>query len=71
MGKAGRYKGKGGKYLLLPPGYTGDVPEGYLVAQSPTYGDFVFVRGFIYNGDEGATVEHMKKTSEFIHLFLQ
>jgi hypothetical protein len=23
-------KGKGGKYLILPPGYTGEVPEGYL-----------------------------------------
>lgn len=61
MGRAGRDKGKGGKYLLLPPDYTGDVPEGYLVAQSPTYGNFVFVRGFIYNGNTGATVENMKK----------
>jgi hypothetical protein len=61
MGRAGRDGGAGGKYLLLPPGYTGDVPEGYLVAQSPTYGNFVFVRGFIYNGDKGATVEQMKK----------
>jgi hypothetical protein len=24
-------KGKGGKYLFLPPGYTGTVPEGYFV----------------------------------------
>jgi hypothetical protein len=61
MGRAGRDKGAGGKYLLLPPGYTGDVPEGYYVAQSPTYGNFVFIRGFIKNGDYGATVENMKK----------
>jgi hypothetical protein len=26
--------GKGGKYLLLPPGYSGDVPDGYLIVQS-------------------------------------
>ena len=61
MGRAGRDKGKGGKYLLLPPGYTGDVPEGYFVTQSPTYGNFIFLRGFIKNGDLGATVENMKK----------
>jgi len=26
--------GKGGTYLLLPPGYSGDVPDGYLIVQS-------------------------------------
>ena len=61
MGRAGQDKGKGGKYLLLPPGYQGDVPEGYFVTQSPTYGNFVWLRGFIKNGDLGATVENMKK----------
>ncbi|MEJ2270450.1 MAG: DUF1254 domain-containing protein [Desulfobulbaceae bacterium] len=29
IGKAGPDKGKGGKYLFLPPGYKGEVPEGY------------------------------------------
>jgi hypothetical protein len=61
MGRAGRDKGQGGKYLLLPPGYNGDVPEGYFVAQSPTYGNFVFIRGFIHDGNVAATVESMKK----------
>ncbi|MCK9422816.1 MAG: DUF1214 domain-containing protein [Bacteroidales bacterium] len=37
------------------------MPEGYFVAQSPTYGNFVWLRGFIKNGDPGATVENMKK----------
>lgn len=61
MGRAGQDKGKGGKYLLLPPDYKGEVPEGYFVAQSPTYGNFIWLRGFIYNGDTGPTVENMKK----------
>lgn len=61
MGRTGPDKGKGGKYLLIPPGYTGIVPEGYYVAQSPTFGNFVFIRGFIKNGDYEATVENMKK----------
>ena len=34
----------GGKYLFLPPGYEGDVPEGYTVLQSKTYRVWVFLR---------------------------
>ena len=34
VGITGPDKGKGGKYLLLPPGYTGTIPEGYFVARS-------------------------------------
>ena len=33
LGAAGPDKGKGGKYLVLPPGYDGDVPDGYFVVQ--------------------------------------
>jgi hypothetical protein len=38
LGNAGPDKGKGGKFLLLPPGYKGEVPSGYFVARSPTFG---------------------------------
>ncbi|MDN3720202.1 DUF1254 domain-containing protein [Roseibium salinum] len=34
MGVTGPDKGKGGKYLVVPPGYTGDVPDGYFSAQA-------------------------------------
>jgi len=37
IGNAGPDKGQGGKYLVLPPGYKGEVPEGYFVARSRTY----------------------------------
>ena len=37
MGMAGPDKGKGGKFLFLPPGYEGMVPEGYFVARPLTY----------------------------------
>jgi hypothetical protein len=30
-------QGCGWKFLILPPGYTGIVPEGYFVFRSPTY----------------------------------
>jgi hypothetical protein len=31
MGNAGPDKGKGGKFLFLPPGYKGEIPVGYFV----------------------------------------
>ena len=37
FGPAGADKGKGGKYLVLPPGYDGEVPEGYIVLRSNSY----------------------------------
>lgn len=37
VGPAGLDQGKGGKYLFTPPGYEGDVPDGYLHVPSPNY----------------------------------
>ncbi|MGF6174270.1 DUF1254 domain-containing protein [Ensifer sp. 4252] len=46
VGLPGPDQGKGGKYLILPPDYDGEVPEGYFTYRSGTYGVFVFWRGF-------------------------
>ena len=46
VGLPGPDKGKGGKYLLLPPDYKGKVPQGYFTLRSRTYGVFVFWRAF-------------------------
>jgi hypothetical protein len=46
IGPPGPDKGKGGKYLFLPPGYKGDAPEGYFVFKSPTYSVSYGLRGF-------------------------
>ena len=43
LGNAGPDKGKGGKYLLLPPGYEGKKPDGYFVFECPTYRKWVMV----------------------------
>ena len=59
MGVTGPDKGKGGKYLVLPPGYTGEVPEGYFVLKPPTNRNFLFLRGSIAKGLEAAA-ENMK-----------
>jgi hypothetical protein len=61
VGNAGPDKGLGGKYLLLPPGYTGDVPEGYFVARSPTCGNWMFFRGLAVGGDPRPAVENTKQ----------
>ena len=54
IGAAGQDKGKGGKYLVLPPGYEGDVPDGYFVVKSKTYGVWNFMRGYVETGVQEA-----------------
>jgi hypothetical protein len=61
VGNAGPDKGKGGKFLLLPPGYKGEVPDGYFVYHSPTYGNLMFFRGFLENGSTKTAVDNTKK----------
>ncbi|MFN4895290.1 MAG: DUF1254 domain-containing protein [Pseudomonadota bacterium] len=46
VGLTGPDAGKGGKFLILPPGYAGDVPQGYFVYRSGTNNVFIFLRGF-------------------------
>jgi hypothetical protein len=51
-GPYGTDKGQGGKYLLLPPGHSGEVPEGYIPLQSDTYGGYALLRSnLISHGD--------------------
>jgi hypothetical protein len=61
VGNAGPDKGQGGKYLLLPPDYTGDVPGGYFVLRSRTFGNLGGFRGFLVNGDPRPSVESIKQ----------
>ena len=46
VGLPGPDAGKGGKFLLLPPGFAGPVPEDCFVYRSPTNTVFVFLRAF-------------------------
>ena len=61
IGVTGPDKGKGGKYLLLPPGYKGEVPEGYFVMHSKTYNHWLFFRGFLEDGNPAPAVASAKK----------
>ena len=46
VGLPGPDAGKGGKFLLLPPGYKGAAPDGYYVYRSGTNNVFIFLRAF-------------------------
>ncbi len=44
VGPAGIDKGKGGKYLILPPGYKDKIPLGYIPMQSETFESYALLR---------------------------
>ena len=62
IGATGPDKGQGGKFLILPPDYEGDVPDGYFVAKSPTYGVMNVMRGYMEDGSTANAVKRLKQT---------
>ena len=63
VGLAGPDRGKGGKYLVLPPGYKGEVPSGYHVVKPRTFATWLFMRGNISKGVDVAVknvTDHLK-----------
>ncbi len=54
MGAPGPDRGKGGKYLILPPDYEENIPEGYFVAQSTSYINWLILRGFLVDAKPDA-----------------
>jgi len=61
LGIVGPDKGKGGKYLILPPDYKGEVPEGYFVSRSTSYTNWFIARGFLKDGKTDAAVSAYKE----------
>lgn len=66
FGNAGPDKGQGGKFLIIPPGYAGDIPAGYHVAKTTTYGNWVVWRGFQV---DGSTEPAVMATKEYFKLY--
>ena len=60
IGNAGPDRGKGGKYIILPPDYKGDLKEGPFVKRSDTYGNWFALRGFPKGDDNAAVVKNIK-----------
>lgn len=61
IGNAGPDKGNGGKFIILPPGFEGRVPEGYHAFHSKTYGVWFLLRGFLVDGETGPAVASFEK----------
>jgi hypothetical protein len=68
IGITGPDKGKGGKYLILPPGYTGEIPKGYFVVRPRTYGNWMPFRSFLVDGSPKPGVESVKKNLKIYQL---
>jgi hypothetical protein len=69
VGLTGPDKGKGGKYLFVPPGYKGSVPSGdYHVAKSRTNRLVMFYRAFVKDGDIAGAVARVKKAANIYPL---
>jgi hypothetical protein len=68
VGITGADKGKGGKYLILPPGYKGEVPDGYFVVRPSTYGNWMPFRSFLVDGSTKPGVEAVKKALKIYQL---
>ncbi len=68
VGPAGADKGKGAKYLITPPGYQENPPEGYIVLSSETYRGFVILRSNFKSrsdADIKSAVEHGKRVKVY------
>ncbi len=66
IGPAGTDRGRGGRYLFLPPGYDGEVPDGFFAVPMETYDIYVALRN-IPLGD--ATFEEASEYSKRIKAY--
>jgi hypothetical protein len=53
VGAIGPDRARGGLYLLLPPDYDGEIPNGYFAFKSKTYNVFLFFRTIMAKGENG------------------
>jgi hypothetical protein len=68
VGITGADRGAGGKYLVLPPSYKGDVPADYFVVRPNTYGSWMPFRSFLVDGSPKLCVNSVKKTLKIYQL---
>ncbi|MGO4175913.1 DUF1254 domain-containing protein [Bosea sp. RAF48] len=61
IGITGADKGEGGKYLLLPPGFKGEIPSGYHVLRPNTFGSYFVFRAFLVDGSTQPAIDSVKK----------
>jgi hypothetical protein len=64
VGLLGLDKGAGGKFLILPPGYTEKVPNGYTPLPSDTYSGYALLRSNLHShsdADVDAAIAYSKR----------
>jgi hypothetical protein len=61
IGLPGADRGEGGKYLILPPGYDGPLPDGFNIARARTSLVIWFARSFLENNDPKPVAETIRK----------
>jgi hypothetical protein len=54
VGPAGVDKGKGGKYLILPPDYKGKIPDGYIALPCGNYQSYALLRSILKDGSDAS-----------------
>jgi hypothetical protein len=64
IGFTGPDRGEGGKFLILPPGYKGDVPAGYHVIRPGSLSVWIVWRSFVVDGSPAPGVELVKKMTK-------
>jgi len=63
-GLLGYDKGKGGKFVVLPPGYTDKLPDGFIPLRSEVYGGYMLFRSNLAShgdADVQASIDYGKK----------
>ncbi len=60
-GKAGPDRGRGGRYVIVPPEYSGYVPRSQFAVQSPTFGVWAVFRGALSKGSPKRAVDSFKQ----------
>lgn len=65
VGPFGPDKGKGGRFLLLPPGYKGAIPAGYLAAPSLTNRTMFIGRAFVKEGNVKAVADTLAQIQAY------
>jgi len=68
LGITGPDKGRGGKYLFLPPGYKGAVPKDYHVVRPRTFNIWLPWRSFLVDGNPKPGVDLVKKFTKIYPL---
>ena len=62
VGAKGKDQGRGAKYLIVPPGYQGPYPHGYITLQQQTFNGYTLMRPIIADSSD----ENLKKAAAFV-----